>query len=64
VVAGVMDQQHPAGLVERKDGHRWHQQQIMPNNGPQPGDVRRDTHPRQGTAKARRPGKTALPAAE
>jgi hypothetical protein len=54
VVTGVPDQQHPASLIERKDSHRRHQQQIMPDGSPQPGDVRRDTHPRQGTATASR----------
>jgi hypothetical protein len=53
-MAGMADQQHPPGLIDRQDRHRRQQQQVMPNNGPQPGYMRSDTHLRNPTAL--RPG--------
>jgi len=49
-MAGVADQQQPSCLVDGQDRHRWRQQQLMPDNGPQPGYVRGDSHPRNLTA--------------
>jgi hypothetical protein len=45
VMAGMTDQQHASRLVHRQDRHRWQQQQLMPDNSPQPGYMRSDTHP-------------------
>ncbi len=50
VMAGVADQQHPSCLVNGQDRHRRQQQQLMPDDGAQPGDMRSDTHLRNLTA--------------
>ena len=43
-MAGMAEQQHPSGLVDGQDRHGGQQQELMPDNGPQPGNMRGDTH--------------------
>jgi hypothetical protein len=50
VMTCLADQQHPPCPIHRQDRHRRQHQQIMPDNGPQPGYMRSDTHPRNPTA--------------
>ena len=51
-MAGVADQQHPSFVVDNQDRHGRQQQQLVPDHGPQPGDVRSDTHLGNPTAWA------------
>ena len=60
-MAGVADQQHPACPVDGQDRHGRQQQQLMPDNGPQPGYMRGDTQlgkpmARSGRLKPQRAG--------
>jgi hypothetical protein len=55
VMAGLADQQHPSRLVGGRDRHRRHEQQLMPDDGAQPGDVRSDTHVGNPPVRSGRP---------
>jgi hypothetical protein len=48
-VAGLLDEQQPSRLVDRQQRDRRQQQQLVPDDGPQPGDMRSDTHVRNPT---------------
>jgi hypothetical protein len=45
-MARVPDQQYPSAVVDGQDRHRRQQQQLMADDGPQPGYMRSDAHPR------------------
>lgn len=47
--SSVPDKQQSPRPVDRQHGDRWQQQQLMPDNGSQPCDMRSDTHARNLT---------------
>jgi hypothetical protein len=55
VMAGMADQQHPACLIDGQDRHGRQEQQLMPDDGSQPGYMRSDTHLGNPAAPGGRP---------
>jgi hypothetical protein len=43
-MAGMTDQQQPPSIIHRQHRSSWRQQQLMPDNTPQPGYMRSDAH--------------------